>query len=63
MIVPSDKTSKFYEIPVSDYKKLLNDSIKKDYGKCTDKILKHINLETKNLTKNLKIHDRPSNFL
>ena len=58
LIVPSDKTSNFYEIPVSDYKKLLKENITKDYEKCTDKTLKDINLEAKNLTKNLKIHDR-----
>ena len=58
LIVPSDKTSNFYEISVNDYKKLLNDNITKDYEKCTDKTLNDINVEAKNLTKNLKIHDR-----
>ena len=54
LIVPLDKTSNFYEISVSDYKKLLNDNITKDYEKCTDKTLK----EAKNLISNLKIHDK-----
>ena len=58
LIVPSDKTSNFYEISVSDYKKLLNDNITKDYEKCTDKTLKDINKEAKILTSNLKIHNR-----
>merc|ERR1712240_404487 len=40
------------------YRKLLINNITKDYEKCTDKTLKDINLEAKNLTKNLKINDR-----
>ena len=31
LIVPSDKTSNFYEISVSDYKNLLNENITKHY--------------------------------
>ena len=44
LIVLTDKTSNFYEIPVSD-KKILNDNITEDYEKRTDKTLKDINLE------------------
>ena len=48
LIVPSDKTSNFYEISVSDFKKLLNDNVTKDYKKCSDKTVNDINLEEKN---------------
>ena len=58
MIVPFNKTSNFYEIPVSDYEKILKDNITKNYEKCNDRTLKKINLEAKILTKNLKLHER-----
>ena len=58
LIVPSDKTANFYEVSVGEYRKLLNDNITKDYEKCNDSTLNDINLEAKNLTSNLKIHDR-----
>ena len=58
LIVPSDKTSNFYEISVSEYRKLLINNITKDYEKCNDSTLNEINLEAKNLTKKLKIHER-----
>ena len=48
MFVPPDKTSNFYKITVSDYKKLLIDNITKDYEKYTNKSLKDINVEAKN---------------
>ena len=58
LIVPSDKTANFYEISVSEYRKLLINNITKDYVKCNITTLNEINLEAKNLTKTLKIHDR-----
>ena len=59
LIVPSDKTSNFYEISVSEYRKLLINNITKDYEKCNDSTLNEINLEAKNLTKKQRIKKLP----
>ena len=59
LLVPSDKTANFYEVSVI----LLNGNITKGYAKCNDKTLNDINLQTQNLTSNLKIHERIKNPL
>ena len=52
-LIPSEKTSNFYEVLVSDYKKLLNDNTTKDYKIFTGKTLKDIIKETERLTSKL----------
>ena len=47
---------------MSKYRRLLIDNITKYYVKCNDSTLNEINLEAKNLTKKLKIHDRIKKF-
>ena len=42
-IVSSDKTINSYEIPISDYNKLLKYNITEDYEKCNHQILNHSN--------------------
>ena len=63
LIVPSDKIANFYEVPVGEYRKLLNDNITKDQEKCNGRTLNDINLEAKNLTSNLKITTKLKNSL
>ena len=58
LIIPADKTSNMYEVPVEKYNKLLKDNITKQYKKVDDKVIDDINKEAKKVTKKLDISDR-----
>ena len=47
LIVPSDKTANFYEISVSEYRKLLINNILKTMKKCNKTTLNEIKLKLK----------------
>ena len=58
VIVPADKTSNFYKVPVKDYIKLLNDNITAKYRKSKDEEVASINEEAKIIACKLNLHNR-----
>ena len=58
LFVPADKTTNLYKVEVKNYEKLLQDSITNKYRKSNGNIVRQINLEAKQLAKNLKLDNR-----
>ena len=58
LFVPADKTTNLYKVEVNNYEKLLQDSITNKYRKSNENIVRQINLEAKQLAKNLKLDNR-----
>ena len=61
-IIPADKTSNFYEVPVSEYNKLVKNAITSDYKKSDDELKKNINNNSAIICQKLKIDDRVEQF-
>ena len=58
LFVPADKTTNLYKVEVNNYEKLLQNSITNKYRKSNENIVRQINLEAKQLAKNLKLDNR-----
>ncbi len=58
LIIPADKTTNFYKVNTTDYKKLLDENITKNYKKATSEIENTISIEDKNIATKLEIDDR-----
>ena len=58
LFVPADKITNLYKVEVNNYEKLLQDNITTKYRKSNGNIVRQINLEAKQLAKNLKLDNR-----
>ena len=58
MFIFADKTNNIYEIHPKDHEKLMKNNITKTYKKARTKLEKSINLEAKNIAKNINLADR-----
>ena len=58
LFVSADKTTNLYNVKVNNDEKLLQDSITTKYRKSNGNIVRQINLEAKQLAKNLKLDNR-----
>ena len=54
----ADKTTNLYEMLSNDYKKILSESITKMCKKSKNRLEHAINMETKHITKDIKLDDR-----
>ena len=62
VIVPADKTSNFYKMEASNYKKLLLDNVSSKYKKVNPTFINDINVEAKSIATNLKLDNRIEQF-
>ena len=58
VFIPADKTTNVHELKPKEYKKLLRDNVTKIYRKSPPRQEKVINLESKEITKNINLEDR-----
>ena len=58
VIVASDKTSNFYQMTREQYSKLVKDNVTAKYKKADENEVNEINKEAKEVTKELRIHNR-----
>ena len=58
LIIPADKSSKFYKLEKKDYETLLSKDIQKHYKKADESEVNSIKLEHKAIVSNLEIDDR-----
>ena len=58
VIVKSDKTRNYYLVEPEDYKKLMSDTISKDYKKAPNNIVYQINKEASDIANKLELGDR-----
>ena len=58
LTVKADETSNYYNIPVPEYRKLLDENVRKEYKKSSPEIQREINLHEKNLATGLNLHNR-----
>ena len=58
IFLPTDKTTKMYEMSPDNYKKLLYENITKTYKKSTSHMENSINMEAKYTAKKIKIDVR-----
>ena len=58
----ADKTNNSYVMPAKHYEKLLKNSITRTYRKTPPKIASSINVESKDIAKNLKLADEIEQF-
>ena len=58
VIVPADKSSNYYKVPIKDYVKLLNNNITSKYKKSNNKNLESVNKETKIIASKLNLQNR-----
>ena len=62
MFITAGKTNNIYEMPAEHHEKLLKNNIMKTYGKALPKLANSINLEAKQIAKNLELADRIEKF-
>ena len=62
MFIFADKTNNSYVMPAKHYEKLLKNSITRTYRKAPPKIASSINVESKDVAKNLKSADETEQF-
>ena len=58
MFIFADKTNNIYEMPTEYHEKLLKNNITKSYRKAPPKLANSVNLEAKQIARNLKLADR-----
>lgn len=58
ILVPADKTTNLYAVPVDTYRKLLTENITRDYKKTEDNMLFTINEEARSIARKLELDDR-----
>ena len=58
VFIPADKTNNHYEISTESYKKALHENITKSYQKSAEYSAHRVNIEAKNIAKDLNIDDR-----
>ena len=58
VFIPADKTTNMYELTPKEYKKLLRNNVTKTYRKAPPRLEKAINLEAKEIAKNINLDDR-----
>ena len=58
MFIFADKTNNIYEMSTEYHEKLLKNNITKTYRKAPPKLANSINLEAKQIARNLKLADR-----
>ena len=58
LLVFADKSTNLYDVTASKYRSLLKDNITKDYKKCSEQEVNHIDKEAKKIAAELKLHDR-----
>ena len=58
MFIFADKTNNIYEMPTEYHEKLLKNNITKTYRKAPPKLANSVNLEAKQIARNLKLADR-----
>ena len=63
VFVFADETTKPYEIPPDDYKRLLHENITKAYKKSTKRLEITIKMEAKHITANIKLDNHIESFV
>ena len=63
VLVKADKSKNIYQIPVAEYRKVLQENITADYKKSTNEKVLTVNKEASKITSNLKISDRVDNYI
>ena len=58
MFIFADKTNNIYEMKSQDHEKLIMENVNKRCKKTTDKLVKAINMEAKNIAKSCKLAER-----
>ena len=58
VFMPADKTTNMLELTPKGYKKLLRDDVTKTYRKAPPRLEKAINLQAKEIAKNINLDDR-----
>ena len=58
VFMPADKTTNMLELTPKEYKKLLRDDVTKTYRKAPPRLEKAINLQAKEIAKNINLDDR-----
>ena len=56
--MPADKTTNILKLTPKEYKKLLRDNVTKTYRKAPPRLEKAINLQAKEIAKNINLDDR-----